>query len=418
MKKASRFWRMFIWTVVLLLAAPAGSQAGGMVGGQFTISADSINEAAVSLAYNPDRDEYLAVWYNDRTGCDDIRAQRVGADGALVGPSFYISAGCDYERRYPDVAYNSGHQQYLVVWEETHTSNFPTIKGRRVSGTGAVLDGSDLTIQGGSNLYTPSKPAVSYASTSDRYLVVWAETWHPLPITYSIYGQLVTETGALDGSKTTIILCSEPVDEPDLAYNRHADRYLVAWQQNAGTSNVDIYAMQVQGSGMTWGSVITIAYYTAPTTLPAVAAIPTTPDNYKFLVVYQLEYAAGDNDIYARPVQENGTPGTDVHISETGADETSPAVAGSEASGEYLVAWRHPQGVVDQPIQVRPVSHSGTLLAQPGELSGVAADLPALASGAGGDFLAAWQDQPISATDTDIYGALWGNRLYLPVVIR
>ena len=42
--------------VLLLLAIPAGSWAGGVVGGEITISADTLNEASVSLTYNPDRD--------------------------------------------------------------------------------------------------------------------------------------------------------------------------------------------------------------------------------------------------------------------------------------------------------------------------------------------------------------------------
>jgi len=35
-----------------------------------------------------------------------------------------------------------------------------------------------------------------------------------------------------------------------------------------------------------------------------------------------------------------------------------------------------------------------------------------------GDFLMAWQDQPVGATNTNIYGRFWGNRLYLPLMLR
>jgi len=52
------------------------------------------------------------------------------------------------------------------------------------------------------------------------------------------------------------------------------------------------------------------------------------------------------------------------------------------------------------------------------EFSGVAADNPAVASGPGGDFLVGWQDQPLSATNTNLYGQLWGNRVYLPLVVK
>jgi len=422
MKQAARFWRMVIWGVVLLLlATPAGSWAGAVLAGQIVISADTINEASVSLAYNSTRQEYLAVWYNDRAGNDDIRAQRLSWDGSLLGGPFYISAGSGMERRYPDVAYNSVHDQYLIVWEQYNAGNsFYSIQARRVDGTGALLDAADITIYAGSATETPSKPAVGYAYTSDRYLVVWAEISYQAPILYSIFGQVVTETGALVSTDFIIASGTEQRVAPDLAYNRHANRYLVVWQQENGTA-YDVIGRQVEGGGAVYGIDLEIGYYAGVSCLnPAVAAIPTTPNNTKFLVVWDmLAISANEHDIYGRFVAEDGTPGNDFWISwANGVVESSPAVVGSEANLQFFAAWRRPQGTMDQPIYGRAISYTGTLLGQEAVFSGVAADLPALASGPGGDFLTAWQDQPISATDTDIYGNLWGNRLYLPIVLR
>ena len=47
------------------------------------------------------------------------------------------------------------------------------------------------------------------------------------------------------------------MDEPDLAYNRHANRYLVVWQQESG-SLWDIYGQQVHGGGGLFQTVIQI----------------------------------------------------------------------------------------------------------------------------------------------------------------
>jgi hypothetical protein len=164
-----------------------------------------------------------------------------------------------------------------VVWEQNDISSGYSIKGRRIGGAGGVLDSVDIDIRSyGYNLYTPTKPAVAYASTSDRYLVVWAETWHPIPITYDIYGQVITSAGALEGSRFSISTNTAILEEPDVAYNRHANRYLVVWQNRNGAL-CDIYAQQVHGGGGLFQSPITIAYFTAPSTNPSVAAIPTTP---------------------------------------------------------------------------------------------------------------------------------------------
>jgi hypothetical protein len=411
---------VFVWGfLALLLAIPTGTNAGSPIDGSLPITEAAEQEVMPQIAYNSQRQEYMVVWYNDRAGCDDIRAQRVSKYGTLVGGPFYIAAQCTPDRRFPDVTYNSASDQYLVVWEQYDASSGNSIRAKRVSGTGQVLDTNELIIRSyGYNTYTPEKPAVAYASTSDRYLVVWSETWHPLPITYGIYGQIVDAAGNLDGNKFIISEGSQPREEPDLAYNRHANRYLVVWQLDTGTL-MDIHGQQVHGGGGLYQSDITIAYYTKSSTAPAVAAIPTTPNEVKFLVVWEIDYAPNDRDIYGRMVSEEGTPGTDFWVSwSTGVDESSPAIASSESNLQYFVTWRHPQGVIDKPIRGRAISYQGALLGQTAVFSGVAADYPAVAAGPTGDFLTVWQDQSISVTNTNIYGQLWGNRIYIPIVVR
>ncbi len=412
------------WAQAISAGASAAAANGVPIGQQFVISGDPEQEVYPSMAYNSQRQEYLVVWYNDRPGNDDIRAQRLSRNGALIGGPFYISTGPGADRRYPDVAYNTQQDQYLVVWEHYDNASLVPgygIYGRRVSGTGAVLDASDIIIQSnGGNLATPATPAVAYASTTDNYLVVWAEAWHPMPIAWDIYGQVVSSSGALDGSQFSISKGNEEREQPDVAYNRHANRYLVVWQQKAGTL-WDVHGQQVHGGGGLYQGDITIAAFANSSTAPSVAALPISPTNDKFLVVWEAHYAPGDRNIYGRPVAEDGTPGLNffAYSWEIGVDESSPAVAGSESNPQYFVVWRHPQGVVDKPIKGRAISYAGAPVSQQeAEFSGVNADHPAVAYGPTGDFLAAWQDQPVWATNTNIYGQLWGNRVYLPLIVK
>ena len=78
--------------VAALLTAPATVNAGVPIGGRFVIlNENTLPEENPAIAYNSQRQEYLVVWYNDRTNCDDIRAQRVSRGGALVGGPFYVA---------------------------------------------------------------------------------------------------------------------------------------------------------------------------------------------------------------------------------------------------------------------------------------------------------------------------------------
>jgi len=260
----------------------------------------------------------------------------------LLGGPFYISAaGSGIDRRYPDVAYNVKADQYLVVWEHQESSNGFSIHGRRVSGTGQILNISDIVIRdAGANFYTPAKPVVAYAYTSNKYLVVWEDTWHPTPISTGIYGQKVLATGELEDNIITI--SADPGGnfrtQPDLAYNLGRNEYLVDWQQlDPGANLTDIYIRRVTGEGVPLPPEETqIAYYTVSSTARAVAALPILPDG-QYLVVWELHYAPTDTDIIGVPVSSDDTPLTTFNIAATAANETAPAVAGCQSRGQYLV---------------------------------------------------------------------------------
>jgi hypothetical protein len=393
------------------------------IGYNQTISNEnSLVEVNPSVAYNSSRAEYLAVWYNDRPGNDDIRAQRLSKDGRLLGGPFYISAaGEGIDRRYPRIAYNVRADQYLVVWEHQETSAGYSIHGRRVSGTGQILDANDIIIRSaGANLYTPARPAVAYTYTSDRYLVVWEETWHPIPISTGIYGQQVLDTGELEDIILTI--SEDPGGHfrtvPDLAYNLGRNEYLVAWQQlDPGASLTDIYVRRVTGDGdLLNPSSIQLTFYTVSTTSPAVAALPISPDGV-FLVVFELHYSTTDWDIIGRPVLSDGTPQTVFTVTGTFADEKKPAVAGSLDRGQFLVTWQElpNPSFLFTVITGRLATPSGTVVDSPIPLGGLFADNPRLAAGAHGDFLAVFDDVPLTV-DSGIYGQLVGNRVYIPIL--
>jgi hypothetical protein len=377
-----------------------------------------------SVAYNSQRQEYLVVWYNDRAGCDDIQARRVTWLGQPLGsdPFIFISAGCDDNRRYPDVAYNSQHDQYLVVWEHEDASGLDGIYGRRLSGAGQVIDSSDIQIRSPGGLYTPAKPAVAYASTSDKYLVVWEETWHPMPITHQIVGQVINDQGALEGGQIVISEAtgSDQRQAPDLAYNRRRNEYLVAWQQYDSVAKLyNIYARRVTGNGMPLNpAAIEIARMTVSNRNPAVAALPSVEPDGEYLVVWEMDYAPGDKDILGLRVDPDGNvvPGW-LNIDRRADDQFNPAVFGNEGSRQYLVSWVGP-GYFDTDIFARAIDIDpvGATLSADEYVGAYYADNPAVA-GDGVDFLIAYDDSFFIPPE-DIFGQMWGNHVYLPMVVR
>ncbi len=407
--------------------SPAGQSPSNLIdpiGIAFQISnIASLAEVYPAVAFDTVRNEYLAVWFNDRASNDDIMGQRLTKNGQLIGEPFYVATGgATIDRRYARLAYNVRADQYLVVWEQQQTPIGYGIYACRVSGNGVVLDPTPFIIEDyGGSVYTPATPVVAYAYTSDKYLVVWIGPVNG-SAPGSVYGQLALSNGQLSGSLITIVETDigHVVGYVDLAYNSLSNEYLVVWQQlDPGANLTDIWGRRVTGDGLPLGvGAYYIAYYTKSTTKPAVAALPIPPDG-QYLVVWEQNYNPGDRDIMGRLVASDGTPSpTDISISVTNiVDELQPDVVGNPERGSYLVSWTH--------VWASPLSFIGTRLVTPaGELAGPRVDLGGivaansrLAAGPTGDYMMVYHDIDYSF-DWGTYGWLVGNRIYLPMMTK
>jgi hypothetical protein len=406
------------------------ASGGGPIQSTFTIADEPLEEVTPAVAFNPDREEYLVVWSNDRAGCDDIQAQRVASSGNLVGGVFYVSEGCDDNRRNPAVAYNSAQGQYLVVWEVEDGMGFNGIHGRLVSGNGAVQGANDIEIRSTSSLATPAHPAVAYASTTDKFLVVWSETWHPSPLDKDIMGQVISNSGGLDGGNFTIsddTGTGEYRESPDVAYCRSRNEYLVAWRQRTGGGDYDIHARRVAGNGNVLGSAVSVSTLGHDEEDPAVAALPLTNNEGDYLVVWEID-TGGDRGVMARSVHVASDAsfalGLYKIVANEAGDEINPDVAGTESGGQYLMVWNQTYevdlgggfGLVYQAIVGRNLASDSSLLGDDlTYIGGLNATHGVTSAGPRGDFLAAFDDV---IGDSNIYARLWGNRIYLPLVVR
>lgn len=383
---------------------------------------DNIEMVEPAVAYNSIWDEFLVVWMNDRPGNDDIYAQYVSPSGMLVGGSRAYAAGQDAERRYPDVAYNPNFNEYLIVWEhEDHMTGYFSIRGQRIDLNGDKVGSEFVINQTGGALDNGFLPKVAHSFTSGKYLVVW-ENYTVGNLRTDIKGQLVNNDGSLDGSTFDIATGAGVYShyDPDLAYNRRTNEFLVTWERTDTNVQITDILARVVRPDQTMPAEFAIAYYTASTSNPAVAAIPTASANGRYLVVFELEYAPGDYDIMGRVVYGDGNLSpNNFYIADSSQSETKPAVAGSETGNQFLVNWTQPTAppIVVNHIAGRNVSADGDLLNDPQIFGGLGADNAAVAaSGEFSDFLTVLDDVSLLATGRDVFGSLWGNRVYLPLL--
>ncbi|MFQ6102206.1 MAG: PKD domain-containing protein, partial [Anaerolineae bacterium] len=327
------------------LAAPMVHTLADLVGGNFPITTQSDHQLRPALAYNPDDNQFLAVW--DAAG--SISGRRVsGLNGGGTSGSIFDIIWSDGSIHFekPAVAYNTANHEYLVVWMEENNAVW-AVCARRVSRSG-VPQGNKITIasglagspwpeiayeadsntylvvwhsnsqvyarllngngqyQGGEFLVSPSTHAQSISAVAARpgeYLVVWTDYYDGLR---TIHGRRVSTAGTRQGADFAISTGGTGDWQPDVVFG--SDRFLIVWRRGAGwhPTTGDIYGRWVSSAGGTMGNEFRIsasASYARES--PAVSYSPHGAD---FLVVWERgtlpHLGSSPYDIYGARVAE------------------------------------------------------------------------------------------------------------------
>jgi hypothetical protein len=413
--------------LALVGMSPGAATAASPLYDVFLISDQASDVTHSAMAYNTQAHNYLVVWCHQQTGSTGVFARTISETGQL-GPVYPVSdTNGEADRCDPDVAYDSRHNRYLVVWQHKSGANF-SVHGRLFS-PGSYL-GSDITFSDlASSAATP--PAVDYAYTSDEFLVVWA--YWASGVNSSIISQRITYDGMKIGANITIQQGHDTISayDPDLAYNLSRDEYLVAFTRldtaAPGGPNKDIFGWRLTHDQVKLGNELQISYLTPNELHPSVAALPTaSPESGCYMVAYQTDFYDTnhnyeDSDVWGQVVSGDGTlryPGAYFVIQGTNAYETLPAIASSQDSHDFMVAWTatYPPDYVLSNIVARTVYPDSTTQAAYW-LGGFFANNASVAAGRRGDYLAAADDLTLFG-NRDLYGRLLGNRVFMPQIIK
>ena len=319
-----------------------------------------------AVAYNSVHNEYLVVWHNEWPGGHrDIYARRVSASGKLLS-WFAISAGSN-DRAQPDVVYNATTDEYLIVWMYNASGDGKTydIWGRTIAWNGAYQNPEFQIITWPNRSFWTPKAA--WNSVLNEYMVVWnavdATTTVPTDVAHAI----LSPTGVkLYGA---IVTTADHPHQTDITYNATKNEYLVVWRRMQAPADGDIMAARLGGFGgqkITPPGVITVSNTAQDQRSPEVA----TNQHNRYVVVWEHAFPGPccDWDIRSRELDNNGNLlGNESLIAASTEDETSPEVAARYGSGwEYLVAFQQdqPSGKVVWAIHKKPNSRTGFVVAE------------------------------------------------------
>lgn len=136
-------------------------------GDDFAISAEpSYQEMAPALAYAPGREQFLVAW--QRVLGSDVRARFVSAQGALLGEEIAVTNDADWQSDVA-IAYHPVQDELLVTY--THAGATTEVRAQRVGMDGALL-GPPVTLTQAPGAWLSQ---LAYLPSTEGYLAAWYE---------------------------------------------------------------------------------------------------------------------------------------------------------------------------------------------------------------------------------------------------
>jgi len=371
-----------------------------------------------AVAWNSRHNEYLMVWHAEWHTYSGpplyyIHAQRVSKTGELLGKfEFRIGGDC----KYPAVAYNFIDDNYMIVWSRY---NGPysrwEIYGRIINWDSIGIN-AQFVIAAWSSMNL-QVPAVAYggniATGHNDYMVVWQTSHATTGILQGIGRRRVNANGSLPGNADYVTPPSGlNQGSPDIAYHPSSDEYLVVWVEPYFT-NLNIYGGRLNYQGTLQGSKFNV--YPSMAYEQQTPAVVTDHLGGEYLVVWMERFSTVDWDICGARRDVNGNlSSTKYWYALTADDEKYPAVALNGATQEYLVVWERYTGSGASIMSkfCDDIGHWQTIEIAPGGFGDNR--WPAVAFSLSGYFIGYGWRSFIPHSDSDIYGTMWLKNRAMP----
>ena len=379
---------------------------------------DDVDNYLPAVAFNSRHDEYMVVWYNDRGPTRDVYARRIRTDGTLLN-QFTVAHDVNLANYDPDIAYSPIHDEYLIVYRHETVSTGDDIWGRRVAWDGSWM-GAEFAIGRPDKSGLQADPAVAYNPQADEYIVVYENRWGG---TRDIDAQRVRASDDAVLSWANIATGSGQLrHHADVAYSPGNNYYLITyWYQPSSTDPGDVLGKVISSDmGYISPDEIDICVDANKQAFPTVAG-----SSDGFLVAWEDSPNFTTTEIYARRIAADGTPlgpsGGFWIAGITDQRNGSPVVA-SGSPGGYLITWYRRMGASNWDVFARLVA-KGQDIGHQAEFAvdndvGIQWD-PVAACSTTGDCLVVEEDNNSVGNDFEIRGRLaMFEKVFLPLSVK
>jgi len=361
---------------------------------------------------------YVAVWQGANVqgwGTNDIYFQRFNALGTPVGPETRANPDWHGEQTAADVAV-AGDGHFVVTWTSDNDGS-----GSGVYARVFAADGSPQTDAFRINTYTAGDQNDSEVAidATGNFVVVWASNGED-ESGWGVYGQRYGADGTAQGGefRANTYTSSEQM-RPAVAIKPDG-AFVVTWDSNGQDGSYEgVYGQRYASDGTAMGGEFRANTYTSYHQLSPAVTFGADGD---FLIAWQSYPYSGEEGsswgIYAQRYATDGTAlGSEFRVNTyTSSDQISPAVA-IKPDGAFVVTWAsNGQDGSSWGVYAQRYAADGTPVG--GEFRANTYTYneqrnPALALGAGGDFLVVWQSYPSDEEGWSwgVFGQLYGTGL-------
>jgi hypothetical protein len=343
--------RVVLWIVVLVVLLGTSSRAFSrgisnsfesapsppFLGNFINIWEDAEDNRNQEVIYNPELDEFLAIWLWDDGFTGDVWARRISSTGELRS-WFNIHSVPSYRFIQADLAYSFLHRQYLVVMTYKLSDNDYDLYAVHFNDDGTGIS-SLIGIDADSRIQ--QNPAVAYNINQDEFLVVYENE--------KIDGSIETVARRIKGSDYSLLGGSRTIigsvgsnqyrHSPAVAYNPVRNNYLVAYTFEDPAVPRAYISSRIVSSDLS--TISTEVDLSSSFGLDAEIAV----SNDQFLVAWWYpEY-----QVYARRVNNDGQPfgasgGFLLSSSTTGIIISGPPKVGYTHNFGYWIVWKRFDG--------------------------------------------------------------------------
>lgn len=366
------------------------------VGQNFVIS-DGVTPQSLfpSVTYNSGENEFMVVWddlRNKETTGIDVFGQRVSPRGVLIGQNIPL-ANENGPQVEPSISYNTTENTYFIGWRSQFggpgSPDFNHAFGRILSHEGVPSGSAFHLSDAGFELSS------AYDSTNNRYVVTAREA------PGVVYGRTVLHDGSLPGPDVALVTEGSP-QNGQVVYNPTLNEYFMTWR-DAEAHNLK--GQRVSAAGAPMGAPIVVS--TIYPDFGTAASIAFDSVNNRYLVVFAEFQESG---IFGQFVSGSGAPlGATLRIG-TRDSRANPSVVYSATHRAYLVVWVDNRNIVAQKLSEFGQSAGDIfLITQGGTVNQVAMwERPRIVQNTrGGQFLVVWSDsRHLSVGKKEIFGQL------------